>query len=270
MKTAVIISTYNAPHWLEKVLWGYSCQTHKDFSIVIADDGSGPETKSLIDRMRAETGLEIVHEWHEHKSYRRQTILNKAIVTTDADYLIFSDGDCIPRQDFVQMHIDHAEHRKFVSGGYCKVSMKVSREISRDDIISQRCFDVKWLTGIDRVGLSQKRKLAFRGKIASFLDFITTARPTFNNSNTSVWRSDVLHVNGYDERMKYGGADREIGERLTNAGITGKQVRHRAIVLHLEHERAYKTNESIQNNLRIRKEVKDRKMKWTDHGIKKM
>lgn len=51
MDISVILSTYNATKWLEKVLWGYNNQIFKDFEIVIADDGSGPETKELIDAM---------------------------------------------------------------------------------------------------------------------------------------------------------------------------------------------------------------------------
>lgn len=267
MNVGVIISTFNSPEWLEKVLWGYSCQNYRHFSITVADDGSGEATGSLIKSIAAETGLVINHVWQEHRGYRRQTILNRSIIATEADYLIFSDGDCIPRNDFVQQHVEHAEKGRFVSGGYCKISMKISKLISKQDIVSQECFNVKWLTAIDHVGYSQRRKLSVRGKLAAALDFLTTAKPTFNNSNTSAWRQDILSVNGYDERMKYGGADREIGERLTNAGITGKQVRHRAIVLHLDHERAYKTNESIRANAAIRKEVRKRKLTWTDYGI---
>ena len=40
MKASVIFSTYNSTAWLEKVLWGFSKQTTKDFEILIADDGS--------------------------------------------------------------------------------------------------------------------------------------------------------------------------------------------------------------------------------------
>jgi glycosyltransferase involved in cell wall biosynthesis len=267
MTIAVIISTFNSPEWLEKVLWGYSCQNYRDFTIYIADDGSGEETFRTIDRLRKETGLVIHHIWHEHQSYRRQTILNVAIAKCEASYIIFTDGDCIPRNDFVQQHVNHAEKGRFVSGGYCKLSMKISRAISVSDIIAQRCFSVSWLRGIDKLGASQTRKLVVKGKVAAFFDRITTAKPTFNNSNSAAWKADLIAVNGYDERMKYGGADREIGERMTNAGIRGKQVRHRAIVVHLDHERAYKTRESIAANLQIRKEVKKKKLTWTPYGI---
>tara|TARA_R100001132_G_C3206871_1_gene51615 strand:- start:312 stop:539 length:228 start_codon:yes stop_codon:yes gene_type:complete len=69
--------------------------------------------------------------------------------------------------------------------------------------------------------------------------------------------------------MQYGGPDRELGERLENFGIKSKQIRHKAIVLHLDHARGYKTKESLEKNLAIRKEVKDQKKVWTEHGIEK-
>jgi glycosyltransferase involved in cell wall biosynthesis len=267
MKVSVIISTYNAPAWLEKVLWGYTCQNYKNFEIVIADDGSGAETVEVIRFFQENTSLEIYHVWHEDQGYRRQVILNQAILTSHTDYLIFTDGDCIPRNDFVITHVQQAEEGYFLSGGYCKLPMDISNVISKENILSKESFDLKWLRVYGAVGISQSRKLHAKGKWADLLDFVTPAKPTFNNCNSSAWKADLLAVNGYDERMQYGGSDREIGERLVNYGIMGKQIRHRAIVLHLDHSRGYKTNESIEKNLMIRKETKELKASWTPHGI---
>lgn len=267
MKVSVIISTYNAPEWLEKVLWAYRYQDHSNFEIIIADDGSGVETRELIERFRLSSGLDIKHVWHEDRGYRRQTILNKAIQESTTEYLIFTDGDCIPRKDFVATHVSLARKGHFLSGGYCKLSMPTSKAIRHEDILSQRAFNLSWLQAYGSLGFSQTRKLFVRGWLAVLLDHITTAKATFNNCNSSAWKADILAVNGYDERMLYGGSDREIGERLTNYGITGKQIRHRAIVVHLEHGRSYKTKESIEKNLIIRHNTRARKMKWTSHGI---
>jgi hypothetical protein len=67
--------------------------------------------------------------------------------------------------------------------------------------------------------------------------------------------------------MQYGGPDRELGERLENYGLKARQIRHKAIVLHLDHARGYKTKESLERNLAIRKAVKNEKKKWTPYGI---
>ncbi|MFW6170004.1 MAG: hypothetical protein ACODAD_05900, partial [Planctomycetota bacterium] len=93
-------------------------------------------------------------------------------------------------------------------------------------------------------------------------------RPTFNGHNASVWRRDLVRVNGFDERMLYGGLDRELGERLTNAGIFGKQIRHRAPCVHLHHERGYVTEWSWACNHKIRSETRRHRFTWTPYGIR--
>ena len=269
MKISVIVSTYNAEEWLEKVLIGYSVQTYKDFELIIADDGSRASTKDLIDKYAANYPVPVKHLWHEDLGYRRQELLNVAIVDATYDYILMTDGDCIPRQDFVEIHAKYAEKGKFLSGGYCKLSMKTSKQISKEDILSGRCFDVKWLKSIDNLGFSNILKIGANKWVGDILDTISPTTPSFNNCNSSGYKEDMIAVNGYDERMKYGGPDREFGERLENFGIKGKQIRHKAIVLHLDHSRGYKTPESLAANLAIRKEVKDKKIKRTPFGIQK-
>lgn len=267
MKISVIVSTYNAEEWLEKVLIGYSVQTTNDFELIVADDGSRPATKALIDSYAANYPVPLRHLWHEDLGYRRQEILNVAIVEAAYEYILMTDGDCIPRKDFVEVHAQQAEKGKFLSGGYCKLAMKTSKHIAKDDILNGNCFDVKWLNKIEKLGFSQTLKLGAESFFASILDLITPTTPSFNNCNSSAFKSDMIAINGYDERMKYGGPDREFGERLENFGIKGKQIRHKAIVLHLDHARGYKTPESLAANLAIRKEVRDKKIVWTPFGI---
>ena len=57
MLVSVILSTYNQPLWLDKVLYGYSLQSYTDFEVVIADDGSKQETFELIARYHKGTDL---------------------------------------------------------------------------------------------------------------------------------------------------------------------------------------------------------------------
>ena len=108
MRTSVILSTYNQPRALELSLWGFAAQAVRDFEVVIADDGSRPDTAALVEAMRARTGLHLVHVWHEDRGFRKTEILNRAILAAQGEYLIFSDGDCIPRRDLVAVHLAHA------------------------------------------------------------------------------------------------------------------------------------------------------------------
>ena len=44
---SVIFSTYNSEEWLEKVIWGFSVQTFKDFELIISDNASDDETENI-------------------------------------------------------------------------------------------------------------------------------------------------------------------------------------------------------------------------------
>ncbi|ALM48313.1 glycosyl transferase family 2 [Flavobacterium psychrophilum] len=266
MKASVIMSTYNAEAWLEKVIWGFSVQTERDFEIIIADDGSGPKTKELLDRLRDEISMPLVHVWQEDKGFQKSQILNKAITAANSDYLIFTDGDCIPRNDFVETHINFREPGYFLSGGYFKLPMNISQAISKDDIFNQRCFDVKWLKGM---GLSSKNtsKLSASGFKSWFLNLVTPTKATWNGHNASGWKTDLVFINGFNQEMQYGGQDRELGERLFNKGLKSKQIRYSAVCVHLDHARGYVNKETWKKNYAIRKNTRDNKVVKTPIGI---
>ncbi len=267
--TSIIISTYNAPKWLAKVLYGYNNQTYRDFEIVIADDGSKQETIDLIESIKKEVFYPIKHVWHEDNGFQKSEILNKAITQCATDYIIMSDGDCIPRKDFVEVHVKRREEGYFLSGGYFMLPMSISKAITKSDIYNENCFNLKWLKDHGLKPSFKNNKLTAKGLISSFLNAITPTNASWNGHNASGWKKDIVAVNGLDERMQYGGQDRELGERLMNLGIKSKQIRYSAICIHLDHKRGYKNEASIAKNRAIRDLTKQEKRAWTDFGIVK-
>lgn len=267
MQASVIFSTYNSEKWLEKVIIGFSVQTYKDFEIIIADDGSREATKNLIDKLRAEIDIPIVHVWQEDNGFQKSQILNKAIIASNSDYLIFTDGDCIPRKDFVQTHIDYREQGYFLSGGYFKLPMSISELISKDDIVNQRCFDLKWLTANGLPKSYKNIKFTAKGFLSKFLNFITPTNASWNGHNSSGWKKDLVEVNGFNQEMQYGGQDRELGERLFNKGLKSKQIRYSAICVHLDHKRGYVNEETWKKNYAIRENTRKNKVIKTPIGI---
>lgn len=266
---SIIVSTYNSPEWLEKVIWGFSAQTYKQFEVVIADDGSTKETANLIEKLQSQVAFPIKHIWHEDNGFQKTIILNKAITETSTDYIIMTDGDCIPRKDFVEVHEKLRKPNIFLSGGYHKLSMDLSKLISKEDILSGNCFNVDWLVSHGMKKSFKNNKFNSFGFKSDFLNFITPTTPSWNGHNSSAWKKDILAVNGFDERMEYGGEDRELGERLVNKGIKGKQIRYSTTCVHLDHARGYVNEKALAVNKKIREETKNNKNVWTEFGIKK-
>ena len=267
---SVIISTYNSPAWLEKVLWSFNQQTFKNFEVVIADDGSSSETKQLIDAIGKEVSYPIQHIWHEDNGFQKTIILNKATVASKGDYLVYTDGDCISRADFLQVHANYRAEGYFLSGGYFKLPMSISQLISKEDIESQQCFDIDWLKTHGLKSSFKNNKITAKGLKEKLLNKLTPTTATWNGHNSSGYKKDIIDANGYDERMQYGGEDRELGERLFNSGIKAKQIRYSAICLHLDHARGYVKPEMIKKNLNIRTVTKRDKVTKTPYGIKKL
>ena len=117
--------------------------------------------------------------------------------------------------------------------------------------------------------MNKNNKLTANGFISKLFNTFTPTNARWNGHNCSGWKNDILNINGFDERMQYGGEDREFGERLSNFGIKSTQLRYSAVCIHLDHERSYRTPEAIAKNMVIRKEVKQNKSVWTYHGIVK-
>ena len=267
MRLSVIVTTYNQPAWLEKVLWGFAAQTFRDFEVLIADDGSDDVTRAAIERLRPALPFPVRHLWHEHRGFRKCEILNKGIVAATGEYVFFTDGDCIPRRDVLAVHHANAKRGRFLSGGYLKLSMEISQRITREDILAGRATDYRWLRSNGMPASRQLSRLRWGQRVARILDRLTPTGPTWNGHNTSTWRDDLIRVNGFDERMEWGGLDRELGERLENAGVRGTQVRHRAIVVHLDHGRGYKKHDAIARNRAIRDETARNRVTRTPAGL---
>ncbi|RRJ92194.1 glycosyltransferase family 2 protein [Flavobacterium macacae] len=267
MKASVIMSTYNSEEWLEKVIWGFSVQTDLDFEIIIADDGSKPKTKELLDNLREQVSMPLIHVWQEDNGFQKSQILNKAIVASNSDYLIFTDGDCIPRKDFVETHLHHREKGFFLSGGYFMLPMNISQAITKEDILFQKCFQVDWLVSRGLKKSFKNNKLSATGFMSKLLNLITPTKATWNGHNASGWKEDLVFINGFNQEMQYGGQDRELGERLFNKGLKSKQIRYSAIVVHLDHARGYVNEATWKKNFAVRENTRNNKVVKTPIGI---
>ncbi len=270
MKASVIITTYNAEDWLRKVLIGFSVQSEADFEIVIADDGSTDKTKSILDEFTSAFKYPIRHIWHADEGFQKSKILNRAILECESDYLIFTDGDCIPRADFISVHLQQKSPSYFLSGGYFKLPMDISIAIDSDSITSQKCFTINWLR---KNGLKTSFKLTklTQNKIfAKFMNWVTPTKKSWNGHNSSGFKDDILRVNGFNHEMKYGGLDRELGERLFNVGMLSKQIRYSAICLHLDHARGYSNPEIWAKNNAIRAYNKKHNIIRCEIGIEQL
>ncbi len=268
MDVSVIVSTYNSPSSLEKTLVGLSCQTRRDFEVLVADDGSGIPTRELVARFRAESQLNIRHVWHEDRGFRKGRILNETIVRAAGDYLIFTDGDIIPRDDFVAAHCRLARPNYYIAGGsHLDLPPELHAGLGPEDIEAQRVFQVAWLAARGLPAGRFRYRLTRNRLLARLLDWLTPRPGVLVGANASAWKHDVLAVNGFDESYSYGSDDKDLGVRMTNHGVRSQRLKYSLVCVHLGHPRAYASAEQVQANRRKLQQVRARRITWTEHGI---
>jgi glycosyltransferase involved in cell wall biosynthesis len=181
----VVITTYNSPLWLAKVLLGYEQQSQHDFTVIIADDGSGDETRAVISRFRERGILRLEHVWQEDEGFRKCRILNQAIARTSCDYLVFTDGDCIPQPNLLATHQRLAAPGYFLSGGYIKLTLPVSESLTEEDISSGAIFDRNWLIARGQPRSHKLWKLLREPWKQNLLNRMTPAGSSWNGMNSS-------------------------------------------------------------------------------------
>jgi len=264
---SVVISTYNNPQSLRKVLWGYQAQRFRNFEIIVADDGSTQETAAMLAEFES-TGLDITHLWQADKGFRKNRILNKSILAARSPYCIFTDGDCVPRADFVEAHVRFRRPGSFlVAGSHVDLPMPFHSQVNRESILSGQAFSSDWLKSRGHVCRKNLFRLAAPRWLCPVLNLATQRPGVFTGNGSSAWRADALAVNGFDETVGYGGSDKDFGFRLTNLGIRSRMLKFSLINLHLDHDRPWVDERVIAANKQHLKKLRKSGIYWTDHGV---
>jgi glycosyltransferase involved in cell wall biosynthesis len=271
MQSELVISTYNAPRALGLMLLSVLGQAVRA-GVCIADDGSGPEIRALVEGFAAaHPDLRLRHVWHEDRGFEKNAILNRAVATSTADHLIFTDGDCLLSPGFVARHRALAGPGRYACGSLIRLPAPASAALTGDDVTSGRVWRREWLRqagAIDRP-TTWLKTAPLPGPLLSALERLSPVRRTWSGSNASAMRADIVAVNGFDEAMKYGGEDKEFGIRLQNAGLRGRHLRFSAPVVHIDHGRGYVDPERVAENRRRIAEVRRSGRSWTPDGLVK-
>ncbi len=272
MKTELIVATYENPRALQLSLASVARQALLPESIAIADDGSGPETAAVIAAFAAaHPELAVRHVWHGDRGFEKNAILNRAIASSGADFLVFIDGDVLIRPDFVARHVALARPDRWASGSLIRLSAAATAAVTEALVASGAVFEPAWLSAhgaIDRFGTWLKTR-PFPDPVMAALEVLTPVQRAWGGSNAAAFRSALLAVNGFDESMKYGGEDKELGVRLTNAGVRGRHTRYLASVVHLDHPRGYADPAIVRANKERVRAARRSGRTWTPDGIVK-
>jgi glycosyltransferase involved in cell wall biosynthesis len=237
-KTSLVITTYNWPEALSLCLKSVAQQRVLPGEVIVADDGSTEATRRLIDEVRKDFPVPLIHVWQEDMGYRKTRIVNKAVKQTSGEYLIFTDGDIIMHPFFIADHVKNIHPDYFLQGSRGMLTPKKTALLIRTGNIRLTPFS----KGI------KNRLNVIRSKFLSRFIHVNPASPQhIIGCNYSFWKKDYIAANGLNNSFdnSWGHDDSEYAARLINNGVKRKKIKFLAVCYHQYHPYYAHDNEKI-------------------------
>jgi GT2 family glycosyltransferase len=237
---SLIVTTNNWPQALALVLASASRQTRKPDEVIVADDGSGTDTATLLRAIATRYPVPLRHAWQEDLGFRAARSRNLAIAAASGEYVLLLDGDMVLHPRFIADHLAVAKRNAFVQGSRVLIAREFSERMLRDPALHPGFLS----------GGIQRRRHTLRVPLLSKLYLRARGdKPRMIKScNQGWWRSDLLELNGFDERMLgWGREDDELAARAGYAGITCRQLRLSGLAFHLHHEERHSDGASCND-----------------------
>jgi glycosyltransferase involved in cell wall biosynthesis len=237
---SVIVTTYNRPNALRAVLDGLLAQSRDDFEVIVADDGSGEPTRTMVDEMKKAFSGRLLHAWQEDRGFRISAARNLAAQRASGSYLVFLDGDCVPRTHFVETYAHAAHPRRILRGSRVLCSQRLTERIE-GGLETAHLFSHRALRGHRRSRDINRFSVLRRG----WLDRVRVLASAMRSRNWKKLRgcnfmvpaSAYAAVGGCDESFEgWGYEDSDLCIRLMNLGLRIWQAPAQTCVLHLWHK----------------------------------
>ena len=247
---SIVVATFNREDALAAVLRSLARQEDRGFEVLVADDGSGLATAALVEQCKSRLGAPVTHVWHEHRGFRAGEIRNRAIRAARGDYVVFLDGDCLARPDFVAAHRRLAEAGWFVTGNRALLTQTLTNSVLSQNLEPERWGLAVWLAQRARGGLNRLAPV-LRLPLGPLRRMRPHAWKGARSCNLAVWRSDLDRVDGFDASFNgWGKEDSDLLVRLLHAGVRRKDGAYATGVLHLWHPEADRS-QLAQNEQRL-------------------
>jgi glycosyltransferase involved in cell wall biosynthesis len=241
MRLTLLVTTFERPNALACVLASLEQQTQPPDEVIIADDGSGPSTRRVIEEFQRRFPRTVHHAWQRHDGPRVGRARNVGIAMASGDYIVQIDGDMVLHPEFIADHARSARPGYWVQGTRIRLD-----EIRTRELIAKgpRTFDV-FSPGI---GIRRRAYAMHAPRAGELLRGTANAFIAIKGCNQGFWRADLEGVNGYDEAMTgWGAEDKELVARLIHAGVRRSSLLFAGIAYHLHHELAPRDREAIND-----------------------
>ncbi len=267
-RATLIIPVYKDTAALACIFYALLRQTEQCFEVIIAEDDESAEMAAFIEKWRPKF-IWFQHLTQEDDGFRKTVAVNRAIAVSQADYLIFLDGDCIPHADFINAHVQNSERGIICTGRRVDLGSRASQYMKEqperfplleNGLLYLLLAPLLHIDGIRSYEVGFPNRFFHRIAKNRYLGLM--------GCNFSCYKEAMVTINGYDEDYcGSGGEDDDLEWRFNGVGITTKNIKFLAPVYHL---RAPQRRSSTQQNYdRLVKMREKNEMFYCQNGLDK-
>jgi glycosyltransferase involved in cell wall biosynthesis len=258
LRISLIVSTYNRPDALELVLKSVFNQRILPYEIILADDGSKTETRTLIEKFQQQSPVPMKHVWHEDTGFRLAEIRNKAIAAAEGEFISMIDGDMLLHPDFLLILVSLVQKNTYYQGKRVLLTKEKTEQLLESGQQPRLNF------------FSSGFKNRFNTISSSFLSPLLTKKKNTINAvkgcSMHFWKEDAIRINGFNQNfVGWGREDSEFVCRLLNKGIKRKNIVFGSVAYHLFHPEASRT--MLPENDQILAHAIEAKTTWCENGL---
>ncbi len=175
---SIIISTYNRAYILQRALESITNQSISDFEVIIVDDGSTDDTRSMVCRWADRVDFPVRYIWQPNQG--RHVAYNEAFKVANGYFSVILDSDDMLSPDALSIFLNHwdqipddeKEHFAGVEGLCADIEIsKISGECFPEDVFSSNYLETR-----KKYKIGGEKKRSIRTEIHRAFPF-----PTFSD-----------------------------------------------------------------------------------------
>jgi glycosyltransferase involved in cell wall biosynthesis len=235
LPVTVVVTTFCSPGTLRLVLLALARQSHAPIEVLVADDGSGDETREALTRVAAGVPYPLTHVWQPHDGFRLARSRNNAIHRARGEAVAFLDQDTLPHRDWLAIYAGRIRAGRVCLGHVLDLPAETAGRLN-DESVQAGEYET-WHTQEAQKALLRIHRKACLYAALRAVGFRVKNRPRVRGSNFCATTADLRRVNGFDEAyVGWGQEDDDLGRRLYAAGVRPLPLVSRARVSHIPHE----------------------------------
>jgi len=98
MKYSIIVPVFNRPDEIDELLQSLTCQTLKDFEVIVVEDGSQVDCKNVIEKYSNQLEIKYFYKQNTGPGQSR----NYGVERAQGEYVIIIDSDAVAPEGYLQ------------------------------------------------------------------------------------------------------------------------------------------------------------------------